>query len=177
MGVDTEQARFDEDMMIAEDEEENTQANQYLLFNLGEEVYGIATAAVIEIVETQRITNVPDLPPYVKGVINLRGRVIPVVDLRLRFNMEEREHDDRTCFIVVDVTGTSVGFIVDTVADVHRIAEKDVEPPPNFRSAGGADRYISGLGKVADKVTILIDPAKITKEEELEAIATSAQDA
>ena len=179
MGVDTEEARFDEDMLIGEDEneEENAQANQYLLFNLGEEVYGIATATVTEIVETQGITHVPDLPPYVKGVINLRGRVIPLVDLRLRFNMEEREYDDRTCFIVVNVVETSVGFIVDTVADVHSIAETDVEPPPRFRSAGGADRYISGLGKVEDKVTILIDAAKILKEEELDEITTSAQEA
>jgi purine-binding chemotaxis protein CheW len=157
------------DAFLVDDDEESSQASKYLLFNIDDEVYGINIAHVVEIIEMQRITEVPDMPPFVKGVINLRGRVIPVVDLRLRFGMAEREHDDRTCMIIVRIGSSSVGFIVDTVAEVQDIQDSDVEPPPQFRTSSGRDQYISGLGKVGDSVRILIDVRKLVSEDELRA--------
>ncbi|MBN2442926.1 MAG: purine-binding chemotaxis protein CheW [Spirochaetales bacterium] len=159
---------IDEEML--DDDDLDTQANKFLLFNIGNEVYGIGIEYVTEIIELQRITEVPDMPAYVKGVINLRGKVIPVMDVRLRFGMKERVHDDRTCIINVNIDGTSVGFIVDTVAEVHDILEQDIEPPPQFKEDNGHHRYISGLGKVGDSVKILLDVNKILFEGELEKI-------
>lgn len=150
-----------------DDDEESSQACKYLLFHTDDEVYGLNIASVVEIIEVQRITEVPDMPEYVKGVINLRGRVIPVVDLRLRFGMPERKHDDRTCIIIAKIQESSVGFIVDTVAEVQDIQDADIEPPPPFRTGEGRDQYISGLGKVGDRVRILIDAKKLVSEREL----------
>ena len=155
--------RETDEMFLEGGVDENSQADKYLLFNIGEEVYGISIVSVTEIIEMQKVTDVPDMPEYIKGVINLRGRVIPVMDLRLRFGMEERAHDDRTCIIIANIDNTSLGFIVDTVAEVQDILEKDIEPPPNFKSDAGKDQYIAGLGKIADRVTILIDVERILK--------------
>lgn len=143
--------------LVDDEEDEATQASKYLLFSMENEVYGISISQVVEIIELQRITEVPDMPAHMKGVINLRGRVIPVMDLRLRFGMKERAHDSRTCIIIARVGESLVGFIVDTVAEVQDILDTDVEPPPQFRSAGGTAQYISGLGRVGDGVRILID--------------------
>lgn len=163
-----------DDMMVAEDENEDTQANKYLFFRIGKESYGIGIRHIIEIIEVQKISSVPDMPAYVKGVINLRGKVIPVVDLRLRFNMEGREYDDRTCTIVTEVDGTLIGFIVDTVEEVLEIPETQVEPPPNFKSTAGKDRYIQGLGKVGEAVKILLNVEKIVREDDVRLIESAA---
>jgi len=159
-----------EDVFLVDDEGGNAQADKYLLFSIGAEVYGIDIAHVTEIIEMQKVTEVPDMPDFVKGVINLRGKVIPVVDLRLRFGMNERDYDDRTCIIIVRIESTSLGFIVDTVAEVHDIDEASIDPAPNFKNETGRDHYISGLGKVADRVTILIDAQKLLRGSELEAL-------
>ncbi len=156
-----------DDFLIVEDDED-AQANKYMLFKTADEVYGIEIKYVTEIIELQRITEVPDMPNYVKGVINLRGKVIPVIDIRLRFNMEAREYDDRTCIIVVNIDETSIGCVVDTVAEVQDIPEGEIEPPPNFKSESGKERYISGMGKVGDEVKILLDVTKILYESDLE---------
>jgi purine-binding chemotaxis protein CheW len=160
----------DEMMMVADEDEENNQENKYLLFKLGDEVYGIQILYVTDIIEMQKITEVPDMPDYIKGVINLRGKVIPLMDLRLRFGLPEREYDDRTCIIVVNIDSTAIGFIVDTVSEVHDISEKDISPPPTFKSEGVKEQYISGLGKIGDEVKILLDVKKILHREELEDI-------
>ena len=161
------------DGIFMEDEDDDAQANKYLLYNIGEEVYGIGIASVTEIIEMQTITLVPDMPGYVKGVINLRGKVIPVMDLRLRFGMKERPYDDRTCIIIVNIDDTSLGFIVDTVAEVHDILEKDIEPPPTFKNQTTKNRYISGLAKVGEEVKVLIDVKKLLHEKEFETIKTN----
>ncbi len=163
-----------DDVMVAEDENEDTQANKYLFFRIGKESYGIGIRHIIEIIEVQKISSVPDMPAYVKGVINLRGKVIPVVDLRLRFNLEERGYDDRTCTVVTEVDGTLIGFIVDTVEEVLEIPENQVEPAPKFRSASGKDRYIQGLGKVGEAVKILLDVEKIVREDDTRLIEAAA---
>lgn len=158
-----------DDFMLVEDEED-AQANKFMLFRIGSESYGIEIKYVTEIIELQRITEVPDMPNYVKGVINLRGKVIPVIDIRLRFSMKEREYDDRTCIIVVDMDKTAIGFVVDTVAEVQDIPEKDIAPAPNFKTESGKEKYISGMGKVGDEVKILLDVKKILHESELESV-------
>ncbi len=156
--------------MIVEDDEDSTQENKYLLFYLGEEEYGVNIAMVQSIEELQKIVTVPDMPEYVKGVINLRGKVIPVVDLRIKFHMDEREYDDRTCMIITRLGENDLGFIVDTVSEVEDIPERDIEPPPEFKSDGVSNTYIAGIGKVGEDVKILLDAGKIMSSTELEEI-------
>lgn len=146
--------------MANEDDEfwddEDTQKDKYLIFHLAGEDYGLDIAFVTEIIGIQKITEVPDMPDFIKGVINLRGKVIPVMDVRQRFGLAAQEYGERTCVIVVDVQDMAVGLVVDQVQEVLSIPEVDIEPPPstgrNERSA-----YVSGLGKVGEDVKILLN--------------------
>ncbi|MEI6387121.1 MAG: chemotaxis protein CheW [Spirochaetota bacterium] len=153
-----------------DDDSEDTQANKYLFFKIGKESYGIGIKHIIEIIELQHISAVPDMPGYVKGVINLRGKVIPIIDLRLRFSLDERSYDDRTCIVVTEIERVLIGFIVDTVEEVIEIPENQVELPPKFKSANGEDRYVSGLGKVGENVKILLDVEKIVEDQSIRAM-------
>ncbi len=155
------------DELLDDEENEDTQANKYLFFKIGKESYGIGIRFVIEIIELQNISEVPDMPAYVKGVINLRGRVIPIVDLRLRFDLEAREYDSRTCIIVTEVDRVLVGCLVDTVEEVMEIPEKNIEPPPRFKTVSGRDQFISGMGKAGDAIKILLDAERIVRDENL----------
>jgi purine-binding chemotaxis protein CheW len=164
-----------QDEELLEDvEDEDLQANKYLLFKLGSEVYGINIMTVTDIIELQKITEVPDMPEYIRGVINLRGQVIPVMDLRLRFKMEGREYDDRTCIVIVNINDQPIGFVVDTVSEVIDIPEKDIDPAPDFKSGAERDKYIAGLGKVDKEVKILLDAKQIVAQEELNSIKEAA---
>jgi purine-binding chemotaxis protein CheW len=165
--METSRRDYLDESLGIDDDNEDTQANKYLFFRIGKESYGIGIKHIIEIIELQRISEVPDMPRYVKGVINLRGKVIPIIDLRLRFSMEERAYDDRTCIVVTEIDKTLIGFIVDTVEEVVEIPEKNVAEPPRFKSASGQDRYIHGLGKVGDSVKILLDVEKIVDDQSL----------
>ena len=156
------------DLMDVQDED--TQEGKFLTFSLGKEEYGIAIRHVTEIIGIQAITDLPDTPAFVKGVINLRGKVIPVIDVRLRFNFQEKEYTDRTCFVVVTINGMTVGLIVDSVSEVIDIAADQIEPPPKVNQGVGS-RYIQGLGKVGEHVKILLDINKLLFEQEREAIA------
>ncbi|MFO7850214.1 MAG: chemotaxis protein CheW [Spirochaetia bacterium] len=155
---------------MLEEEDEDLQTDKYLLFKLGQEVYGINIMTVTDIIELQKITEVPDMPEYIRGVINLRGQVIPVMDLRLRFKMEPREYDDRTCIVIVNINEQPIGFIVDTVSEVVEIPEKNIDPAPEFKSGSAREKYIAGLGKVDNEVKILLDVSKIVKQEEIESM-------
>jgi len=166
-------AESQDELLTDEDDNEDTQANKYLFFKIGKESYGIGIRHVIEIIELQTISLVPDMPRYVKGVINLRGKVIPIVDLRLRFDMEERAYDARTCIIVTEVDHILVGCLVDTVEEVMEILEKNIEPPPKFKTISGRDQYISGMGKVGEAIKILIDAEKIVRDENLAGLAAA----
>ena len=149
--------RLDTDLLEEEyEEDEDTQEDKFLTFVLNGEEYGIEIRHVTEIIGIQNITEVPDMPNYIKGVINLRGKVIPVMDVRLRFNLEEREYDDRTCIIVINIEEQSVGMIVDRVSEVLDIPKSDVEPPPKVKK-GESSRFIKGMGKVDERVKILLD--------------------
>lgn len=137
---------------------ENAQKDLFLTFHIGQEDFGIDISDVIEIVGIQKITEVPDMPNYIRGVINLRGKVISVMDVRLRFNMEQRDYDDRTCVIVVTVDDLTVGLLVDRVNEVVEIAENKIEDAPLTKSDEG---YIKGLGKIGTEVKILLDVARL----------------
>lgn len=154
----------EQDAVTAED----TLRDMYLTFRLGDEDYAVEIRFVTEIVGMQRITEVPDMPRYVKGVVNLRGQVIPVIDMRLRFNMSDRPYDERTCIIVINIRNRQVGLVVDTVNEVRTIEEGNVSPTP--RAAGGSSvEYISGLGKVGDEVKILLDTSRLLFESDIPA--------
>ncbi len=161
--------------MTAVDDEVLSQDSKYLLCEIGTEEYGIDITNVQSIEELQKIVAVPDLPGYVKGVINLRGSVIPVIDLRLKFNMEEREYDDRTCIVITRLNRADIGLIVDTVSEVHDIPEGNIDPPPTFRDRAGEEKYIAGLGKIGEEVKIILDVSKLFREEEIEKMAASAE--
>ena len=154
------------------DGEESSQNNKYLLFNMGDEIFGIALTDVTEIVEMQQITEVPDMAVFIKGVINLRGRVIPLMDLRLRFGIDEREYDDRTCVIVVRLNEMVVGVIVDTVAEVYDIPDSDIDPTPTFEGSSADATCVSGLAKVDDRVAIFIDVHQLLHRTEPAALTT-----
>ncbi len=157
------------DDMWADEEDDAAQANKYLFFNLGDELYGVNIMDVTEIIELQRITEVPDMPQYMQGVINLRGKVIPVMDLRRRFGMEPRVYDDRTCIIVTTVDSAALGMIVDTVAEVHDVPAENIESSQNF--AGSAEsHYVEGVARVEDQVTVLINAQKVLHTSDLQAL-------
>ena len=146
--------------------EEDTQKGRYLTFLLGKESYGIEIRFVTEIIGIQAITQIPELPEYVKGIINLRGKIIPVMDIRLRFKKEPKEYNDRTCVIVVDIGEMSIGFIVDSVAEVLSIPDEDIVDPPQM-NRGAANRYIKKIGKVGNDVKLLLDCDKLLTEDEV----------
>ena len=144
---------------------------KYLTFSLGNEEYGVSILKVREIIGLMEITAVPHTPSYIKGVINLRGRVIPVLELRIKFGMERQEYNERTCVIVVEVQGPSetvqVGMLVDSVSEVLNIGEEEIEPPPSFGSTDVDTDSLLGMGKVKGQVKILLDVDKVIGEGEL----------
>lgn len=148
------------------DFEEDTLKGRFLTFAIGNESYGIEVRYVTEIVGIQKITEIPELPEYVKGIINLRGKIIPVMDVRLRFKKEPKEYNDRTCVIVIDIKDMSIGLIVDTVSEVITIPEEDIVVPPEM-NRGFNNRYIKDIGKVGNDVKLLIDCEKLLSEDEL----------
>ncbi|WMJ87669.1 chemotaxis protein CheW [Anaerocolumna sp. MB42-C2] len=145
--------------------EEDTQKGRYLTFSLGKESYGIEIQYVMEIIGIQSVTEIPEIPDYVKGIINLRGKIIPVMDVRLRFKKEEKSYNDRTCIIVVDIKNISIGLIVDGVSEVLTIPEQDIVDPPEVNK--GFNRYIKKIGKVGNEVKLLLDCDKLLSEDEL----------
>ena len=159
---------LDDDM---DEEMEDTQEDKYLTFVLNREEYGIEIKHVIEIIGIQNITSVPDMPHYIKGVINLRGKVIPVMDVRIRFNISEQAYNERTCIIVITVSEQLVGLIVDEVSEVLDIPKTNVEPSPKVNRGEGS-KFVQGMGKVGDAVKILLNADKLLFEEDLEKIAT-----
>jgi purine-binding chemotaxis protein CheW len=138
------------------EEQEDTQHGRYLTFNLGEEVFGLEIRYVTEIIGIQPITKLPEVASYIKGIINLRGKIIPVIDMRLKFGKEPAEYDDRTCIVVIDTQELVVGLIVDKVSEVMVIEDADIVPPPDYRT-GIRNRYIQGIGKVDGNVKLLLD--------------------
>ena len=153
--------------MDFQQESEDTLSGRFLTFILGEEVFGIEIRYVTEIIGIQPIHKLPETSGYIKGVINLRGRIIPVIDMRLKFKKEEIGYSDRTCIVVVETGRVSAGLIVDQVAEVLTI--EDVVPPPKLHAARMC-RAISGIGKVDAEVKLLIDCERLFDENEKKSI-------
>ncbi|MCI7260911.1 MAG: chemotaxis protein CheW [Selenomonas sp.] len=151
--------------MAEEIMDEDTQKDKYLTFTLGEELYGIDIRAVIEIIGIMPITKVPEVPAYVQGIINLRGKIIPVVDMRLRFGQEYRPYSDRTCVIIISVNDVLIGLIIDGVSEVLTIPENSIVPPPELKSV--RNRYVKNIGKLSEeKVVLLLDWKKLFSTED-----------
>jgi purine-binding chemotaxis protein CheW len=136
--------------------EEDACQGRYLTFVLGGETFGIDIGAVHSIVGMQPVTPVPGVPAFVRGVINLRGRIIPVVDLRLRFGREAAEYGERACIVVVEARDVCAGLIVDGVSEVSAIDDADIVPPPEW-SAGAQACCVKGIGKTGGGVKLLLD--------------------
>lgn len=151
------------------DEKTLGQEGKYLTFVLNKEEYGIEILRVREIIGLMDITNVPQTPGYMKGVINLRGKVIPVIDLRMKFSIQEEEHTQETCVIVVEVNNTQIGIIVDSVSEVVDISRSEIEETPSFGQVINTDS-IMGMGKVKEKIIILLDIKEVLSSEELEIV-------
>ena len=144
---------------------EDTMKGKFLTFSLGDEFYGIDIEYVTEIVGIQPITVVPEFPDFIKGIINLRGQIIPVMDARAKFKRDTIEYNDRTCIVVVQVTDISIGIIVDAVAEVLNIDDENIVPPP---MVGGTGRkYIKSVGKHENSVVLIIDCEKLLSTDEL----------
>jgi purine-binding chemotaxis protein CheW len=154
-------------------------SGKYLIFQLGKEEFGIQVMKVREIMGVQDITPVPHLPAHIKGVLNLRGKIIPVVDLRLKFGLEAKEYTQRTCIIVVHVVagGTEpspIGIVVDGVAEVLNVVDSDVEDTPQF-GEGTDTSYLLGIAKIKGQVKLLLDIDQALDANEVCRLATATQ--
>ncbi len=150
--------------------------DQMISFNIGEEDYGVNIQTVKEVIRKREITRLPKTPAFVKGVINLRGDIIPIIDLRERFGMEQRESTDMTRVIVAEVDGRPIGMVVDSVSHVIRIAQDQIEPPPEM-VGGISEEYLKGVGKVGEQLIVLLNIDRIlsaTEKVELENIKEKA---
>ena len=154
---------------VAEKKGVSAHEGKFLTFVLGNEEYGVEILKVREIMGIMEITTVPQTPDYMKGVINLRGKVIPIIDLRLKFAMPEVEHTKETCIIVAEVGAAQVGVIVDSVSEVTDIKGEDIEEAPSF-GQGIDTNFIMGLGKTKKKIIILLDIEKVLTTEELKMV-------
>lgn len=139
---------------------------QLVSFNIGSEEFGVDILKVQEINRMVEITRVPQAPHYVEGVINLRGKVIPIVDLRKRFNLQMKEYDKNTRIVVVDINGTIMGMIVDAVSEVLRLPANTIEPPPDIVT-GVNSEYIKGVAKLENRLLIFLDLSRVIDFKEL----------
>ncbi len=153
---------------------QSTDLLQLVGFQLDDEEYGIDILKVQEINRITEITKIPQSPDFVEGVINLRGNVIPIIDLRKRFNMPHKEYDKQTRIVVGEIGDRTVGFIVDAVSEVIRLPENTIEPPPNITSDDRTD-YILGVGKLEDRLLMLLDIEKILSGSEKEKLFEAAE--
>ncbi len=155
----------------------NIKTGKYLTFSLADEEYGIGILKVKEIIGMMPITSVPRTPEFVKGVINLRGKVIPVVDLRLKFSLEPIPYSERTCIIVVEIESKAetvlIGIVVDAVSEVLNIKEEEIEETPTFGTSLNTD-YILGMAKMEGGVKILLDIDKVLSSQEIEMLDKTA---
>lgn len=141
-------------------EQEDTQKGKYLKFALDTEVFGIAIKNVIEIIGMQPITPIPDVPTYMRGIVNLRGKIIPIIDVRMRFGKPVAEYNDRTSIIVVNIQESLIGLIVDFVSDVANIPDELISRPPDMVS-GSDGQYIQGIGNSDNSVVLILDCDKL----------------
>lgn len=145
-----------------------TQKDKYVTFKSGNEYFGIKIEYVNEIIGYQDITEVPECDDYIKGLINLRGKIIPVIDVRLRFKQEPFTYNDRTCIIVLNIKDLVVGLIVEEIAEVVEITEDNILPSPTIgKTEKSQNKYVYAIGKVGDKVKLLLDLERLLNGDEL----------
>lgn len=144
---------------------------QLVTFKIGEEEFGVDILRVQEIIRLMPITKVPNAPPFVEGVINLRGKVIPVIDMRKRFGLTAADHNSHTRIKVMDLGEQTVGFVVDAVCEVLRIESSTVEPPPDV-VAGVGSEYLRGVGKLENRLLILLDLDKLLSDNDMRSLAS-----
>lgn len=139
-----------------------------MTFQIGQDVFGIELKYVNEIIQMQPVTPIPEVEPFIKGLINLRGKIIPVIDVADRFGKEASPYNDRTCVIVIEVSGIEVGLIINSIAQVVSIEEQDILPPPNMaHGAASQNKFVRGIGKMEDGVKLLLDPVKLLSDDAL----------
>lgn len=156
------------------------ETRQYLTFSLAGEMFAVGTLSVKEIIEYGQITTVPMMPAFIRGVINLRGAVVPVIDLGVRFRNQNTEATRRSCIVILEVPTDEetqvLGIVVDAVSEVLEISPADIEPPPAFGAKIRTD-FIAGMGKVGGRFVILLNVAKVLSAEEIDALALATKDA
>ncbi len=169
-----------EEIMEAElDDEvkEDAQKGQFMTFQTGKEFFGIGISYIHEIIMMQPITPVPEVEDYIMGLINLRGKIIPVVDVRMRFKMSPVEYTDRTCIIIIDVKNMMIGLIVEQIAEVVNIADDDIVSLPSLkRNEREQNKYVYGLARVEGAVKMLLDPEKLIKQEDIEKVEENQEE-
>ena len=146
------------------------QTVQVVVFNLGDEKYGVDISQVREIIKPTQITRIPNAPEFVEGVINLRGQITTIINLRKRFGMEPKEIDTNTRIIVVEYNNAVIGMMVDTVNEVKYLSANDIETLPNIITSRSEAKFLKGVGKLEDSLLILIDLNKVLSEDEIEGI-------
>lgn len=159
-------------------EQQDSLKEKYVTFMSGHEYFGLKIEYVNEIIVLQEITAIPESEDYIKGLINLRGKIIPVIDVRLRFKQEPIEYTDRTCIIVIHVQSTVVGLIVEKIAEVVEIPEENLLPSPSIgHNDKTKERYVYAIGKVGDSVKLLLDPDKLISDEDLSMMEQASEEA
>lgn len=157
--------------------EQNKQQDKYVTFKSGNEHFGLKIEYVREIIVFQDITEIPESEDYIKGLINLRGKIIPVIDVRVRFRQEPLEYNDRTCIIVINVKDMVVGLIVERVAEVVEIKPENILPPPSLGNEEKVqNKYVCGIGKVGSDVKLLLDPDKLLRDDELAMLEQASEE-
>ena len=169
MAIGKEKTKIADDDLMNDDEGDEIQENQFLTFGIEKETYAIDLLNVMEIIRLIQITPIPETFNFIKGIINLRGKIIPVMDVRMRFNLSEKAYEDRTCIIVVSIKGLEMGLIVDHVSEVLEIPETQIDSMPSV-SKTASQRFVRGIGKTDGGVKIILDLDKMLFDEELEAL-------
>lgn len=169
--ADAQERQYGEDnenTTLVFNDEDNIE-DMYLTFGVASEEYGIGIGYVTEVVGMQRIMEVPDVPSFIKGVINLRGKVIPVMDVRIRFGMGAKDYTERTVIIVLDIGNAPIGLVVDYVSEVLEIPESNIDQPTQFGGgSGNSDSVIRGFGKQGDKVAIMLDIQRMVSDQSID---------
>lgn len=149
---------------------EDIRQGKYMTFQVEADVFGIELRYVNEIIQIQPITPIPEVEHYIKGLINLRGKIIPVIDVADRFGKPAFTYNDRTCVIVIEVKNIEVGLIIENIAEVVSIEEEDILPPPTVGHGAIQEKFIRGIGKIQDEVKLLLDPVKLLSDDALDFI-------
>lgn len=162
---------MEELQVIADEEElEDIRQGKYMTFQVGLDSFGIELKYVNEIIQMQPVTPIPEVEHFIKGLINLRGKIIPVIDVADRFGKEAFAYNDRTCVIVIGVKGIEVGLIIENIAEVVSIEEENILPPPTVGHSSIQNKFIHGIGKIGEHVKLLLDPVKLLSDDALDFI-------